>query len=263
MTEKKMILYAVIAIAVGIAAILPLEFMMAAQAQVKAENVALTNIKPWFNVSVTYAHVNPDVASTNSTMSLFGAKIEALVNFTLTPNALETADAQIEFYRFAVSSDQGPIVDMGYYVLQSKGAEVIASISGDGTIGFANGLTYKGPACNGGQGINAEAWNRGFTTGLVSDYLFGTSAIDVPKAVTDIRNAKALYIDVSKVCTVTVKGNVTVTTPASSEILQHIELTKTDNGFTYGAFAPGILPMPGYAIEEPKRNASTDLLPHP
>lgn len=265
MTEKKLILFAVVAIAIGIATIVPLEFMLAAEAQIKIakENVAITNVQPWFNVGVTYAHVNPEVNGGNSTMSLYGAKIEALANFTLTPNALETADAQIEYYRFAVSSDQGLIVNMGYYVLESKGAELVTFVSGDGTIGFANGLTYKGPACNGGQGINAEAWNKPFIVGLVSDYIFGTSANDVPKAVTDIRNAEAIYIDVSKVCTVTVKGNVTVTTPSSSDILQHIELIKTDTGFTYGAFTPGILPFPGYAIEEPKPNTPSDLHPTP
>lgn len=269
MTEKKLILFAVVAVAIGIAAIVPLEFMLAAEAQFNAqeniakENAAITNIQPWFNVGVTYAHCNPEVNGGNSTISLYGARIEALANFTLMPSALVTADAQIEYYRFAVSSDQGPIVNMGYYVLQSKGTELITSISGDGTIGFANGLTYKGPASNGGQGINAEAWNSGFTVGLVSKYIFGTSANDVPKAVTDIRNAQVIYIDVSKVCTVTVKGNVTVTTPASNDILQHIELTETDTGFTYGAFTPGILPMPGYATENPKPNISTDLLQKP
>jgi hypothetical protein len=75
--------------------------------------------------------------------------------------------------------------------------------------------------------------------GLVSDYIFGTSANDVPKAVTE-----TLYIDVSKVCIVTVKGNVTVTTPASSNIIQHMELTKTNDGFTYRGYTPGILPLP-------------------
>jgi len=263
MVEKKMYLYAVIAIAVGIAAILPLEFMMVARAQANAGNAALTDIKPWFDIGVTYAHVDLDVASVNSTMSLSGAKIEALVNFTLTPNALETADAQIEFYGFAVSSDRGHILDMGYYVLQSKGAELITSISGDGTIGFANGLIYKGPPCNGGMGINAEAWNNGFTIGLVSDYIFGASADDVPKAVVDMRNAEVLYIDVSKVCTVTVKGTVTVTTPANGEVLQHVELAKTNDSFTYGSFTPGVLPMPGYAIEEPEPGASGVLLSQP
>jgi len=265
MVEKKMFLYAVIAIAVGIGAILPLEFMMFAQAQAQAnaENAVLTDVKPWFDAGVTYAHVELDVASVNSTMSLSGAKIDALVNFTLTPDVLETADAQIEFYRFAVSSDQGHIVDMGYYVLQSKGAELITFVSGDGTIGFANGLTYKGPSCNGGQGINAEAWNRGFTVGLVSDYIFGTSAGDVPEDVTDMRNAEVLYIEVSKVCTVTVEGTVTVTTPASGEVLQRVELAKTIDGFTYGSFTSGILPLPGYAIEEPEPGVSADLLPQP
>ena len=176
-------------------------------------------------------------------MSWNGASIEAVANFTLTSNALKNADAQIEYYKFAVSSDQGPIVNMGYYVLESKQASDVTYLSGTGTVGFANGLTYNGPASNGGQGIT-EAWNQNFVTGYVSDYIFATNTNDVPKAVTDLRNAQTLYIDVSKVCTVTVNGNVTVTTPASNEVLQHIVLTKTGDGFVYGAYASGTLPIP-------------------
>jgi hypothetical protein len=52
-----------------------------------AENAAVTNIQPWFNVCDIYAHITPDLTSANSTMSLYGAKIEALANFTLTSNA--------------------------------------------------------------------------------------------------------------------------------------------------------------------------------
>jgi hypothetical protein len=238
MVEKKLIALSIFAIAIGMATILPLEYLMSAQVAQAAA------VEPWFNVNVTYAYCNPNKNGGNNTMTFNGAMIQAVVNFTLTPNALKDADAQIEYYQFAVSSDEGPIVDMGYYILESKKAEDITYLSGDGTIGFANGLTYKGPACNGGQGRNAEGWTSGFTLGFVSDYIFSTDENDVPQAVTELRNAQTLYIDVSKVCTVTVKGNVTVTTPASHEVLQHITLTKTGSGFVYETYAEGTLPFP-------------------
>jgi hypothetical protein len=236
--EKRLIAFCVLAVAIGIATIIPLEYLMSPQ-------VAKAEVVPWFNVNVPFAYCNPYKNGGNNTMTFDGAMIQAVANFTLTPDALKTADAQIEYYQFAVSSDQGPIVNMGYYIVESRHAGDITLLAGDGTIGFANGFTYKGPACNGGQGMNAEVWNSSFTLGFVSDYIFSTNGNDAPQAVTALRNAQTLYIDVSKVCTVTVNGNVTVTTPASNDILQHIELTRTGNEFVYGTYAEGTLPIPG------------------
>jgi hypothetical protein len=243
--EKKLIACSILALAIGIATIVPLEYMMGAEAQANAE---LPKIEPLFNVSVSYAYCNPYKNGENITTTFNGAMIQVVANFTLTPNALENADAQIEYYQFAVSSEQGPIVNMGYYIAQFKQQDLITGLWGSGKISFANGLTYDGPASNGGKALNYDLLDSSFTLGFVSDYIYGTNRNDVPKAVTDIRNAQTLYIDVSKVSTVTVKGHVTVTTPASNDILQHIELTKTDSGFLYGTYVEGTLPIP---IETP------------
>jgi hypothetical protein len=238
--EKKLIALSVLAVAIGIATIVPLEYLMGAEAQAKAE---LVKVEPMLNVNVTYAYCELDKTVSNSTMTLYGARLGAVANFTLTPTTLKTADAQIEYYKFAVSSDQGPIVDLGYYISVEK-AGITSGASGTGTIWFANGLTYNGPPSNGGQNINWDAWQPSSVVGFASDYIFGTDADDVPQAVIDLRNAQTLYIEVTKVSTVTVKGDVTVTTPASSEVLQRITLTKTDYGFIYGSYADGTLPIP-------------------
>jgi hypothetical protein len=243
--EKKLIAFSILAIALGVATILPLEYIMGSEVRA---NAALPKIEPLFNVNIPYAICNLNKTSSNATMTLYGANIQVVANITLAPNALKDADAQIEYYQFAVSSDQGPILNLGYYILMFKHSEDITFTSGDGTIGFANGLIYKGLACNAGHSINAKAYPLKFIMGMVGAYIFGTNANDVPQAVTDLRNAQTLYVDVSKVCTVTVSGNVTVTTPASTEVLQHIELTKTDTGFVYGAYAEGTLPNP---VEKP------------
>jgi hypothetical protein len=260
MIEKKLVLCGILAIAIGIASIMPLEYMMAAQAQANAQTNAQaqanaqTTFEPWFNANVTYAYCNPNQNGGNNTMTFNGSMIQVVANFTMTPDALKNADAQIEYFQFAVSSDQGPIVNIGYYIVESKQADDVTFLSGDGTIGFANGVTYNGPACNGGQGINYGAWNSSYTMGSISDYIYVTNGNDVPKAVSELRNAQTLYIDVSKTCTVTVNGNVTVTTPASNEVLQHIVLTKTDNGFVYGTCEDGTVPFP---IEGPSAPSAT------
>lgn len=238
--EKKLILCSILAIAIGIATILPLEYLMTGENRAAA---ALTDINPWFNVDVAYAYCNPNVSGGNNTASWAGASIEVVANFTLTTDALQNADAQIEFYKFAVSSDQGPIVDLGYFIIEDK-ANVVTGMGGDGTIHFANGLTYNGPSSNGGQGINWQAWSPESVMGFVSKYILDYNGNSDLQTVNQIRNAQTLYVDVSKVSTVTVSGDLTATTPAGGQIIQRIELTKTDNGFVYGNYVSGTLPIP-------------------
>ncbi|MEM2968611.1 MAG: hypothetical protein QXJ40_06845 [Candidatus Bathyarchaeia archaeon] len=257
MVEKKLIACSVLAIAIGIMAIVPLEYLMAAEAQENAQqaNTGMPKVEPLLSeVNITYAYCNPNKITGNTTMTLYGANIQVVANFTLNVDALDDADAQIEYYKFAVSSDEGPILNMGYYIVVDFNGYSITRIGGpEGAVTFANGLTFKGPRGEGqdidygcgGQGINYEAWKSGYSMGLVSKYIFGTDPNDLPPAVTKLRSAQTLYIDVSKICTVTVKGNVTVTTPATDQVLQHIALTNIGSGFgfVYGTFANEI-PFP-------------------
>lgn len=248
--NKKLILCSILAIAVGIATIIPLGYLMGAEAQFNREEVVkamLPAVESWFKVDIPYAYCNPYKSIGNYSVTLDGAIIQIVANFTVNSDALKEADAQIEYYQFAVSSDEGPITSLGYYVLLDKGG-VTAGVSGNGTIWFTNGLVYNGPASNGGQGLNYDALDRNFTTGFVSSYMFGVNNENLPEAVAKLRSAQVLYVDVTKVCTVTVKGNVTVTTPASDELLGHIELSKVDSNFVYGSYVEGTLPLP---VEKP------------
>jgi hypothetical protein len=279
MVEKKVILCAILAITIGIGTIVPMEYLMSAQAQANAQTAQAQEkanaaadvqalVQPMFSdINITYAYSNLDKTSSNDTMTLYGSSIEAVVNFTLAPDALKNADAQIEYYKFAVSSDQGPIFNMGYYLVLEANSYVTTGMGGpEGTITFANGLTFNGPSAtdsqdinfgSGGQCINYPAWDSNFTMGYVSNYIFGTDPNNLPQAVTELRNAQTLYIDVSKLCTVTVNGNVTVTTPASNQILQHIVLTKTGDGlgFTYGSYSEAVLYQPAADLFGPNPNS--------
>lgn len=247
--EKKLILCSILAISIGIAAIVPLQYLMNAKTA-----SALPNVEPWFNINVEYAECNPYLFGNATATTQDAASIQAIANFTLTANAMESdADTQIEYYKFAVSSEQGPICDLGYYIVEGKENIVGVNTSingsdGDCTITLANGLTYSVAKSN-----EAICWS-GQTVGWSGDnspssvygapfmVISANNGEELPQAATQLRNAQTLSIDVSKVYTVTVKGNVTVTTPADPTILQHIELTKTDNGFVYGTNPEGTLP---------------------
>ncbi|MGD0451353.1 MAG: hypothetical protein ABSA79_09920 [Candidatus Bathyarchaeia archaeon] len=253
MTEKKLILCAILAITIGIATIMPIEYMMMAQAQ--QTNTQLPNVEPLSNgVNITYAYINPNKVSANDTMTLYGSDIQIVANFTLNPTDFSAVDAKVEYYKFAISSPQGPIFNMGYYIGILANDSIVTMIGGpQGTIAFANGITLNGPTSSdqdinygcGGQAGDGIA-NQQYTLGYVSHFIFGTDPNNLPKAAAEIANAQTLYIDVSKICTVTVKGNVTVTTPASNQVIEHIELTKLGNGFgfAYGAYQQGTLPLP-------------------
>jgi hypothetical protein len=263
--EKKLIACCILAIAIGIATILPLQYMMGAEAQANAQ---LTQIEPWFNVNVTYAYCNLNENGGNDTTTFNGAMIQTVANFTLTPDALDlkNADARIEFYLFQVSSDQGPIANITYSVAVSKAevnvtgvpGGVFTSITGSGAniFTFADGTIYNGTK-NGDCGGGVVLYNipgvptQTFTTAVVSNYICSYNGNPAPQALTELRNAQTLYIDVSRICSVSFEGNATTattTTLASTEVLQHIVLTKTGNGFVYGTYAEGTVPFP---IETP------------
>lgn len=252
--EKKLILCSILAISIGIAAIIPLQYLM----NTKTAS-ALPNVEPWFNPNIEYAYCNPNESGGNGTSSWNGAYIQAVTNFSLTADAIEAdVDAQVEYYKFAISSEQGPICDMGYYIAESNSviAASFTSSSNGGVLSinnsfsFANGLTYNPPEISGAQPTSWSGQVRGWTEDKPISSVYGAPFFSItantndelPQTITQLRNAQTLSIDVSKICTITVKGNVTVTTPADPTILQHIELTKTDNGFVYGTYTEGTLP---------------------
>jgi len=281
MVEKKVILCSILAIAIGIATIVPVEYLMADQAQENSLVNAQTAFTPWFNVNVTYAYVNLDQSGSNSTASWDGVELNGLANFTLTPAgmALQGADAKIEYYQFQISSDQGPIANITYAVtltieeLGFHGAiNNIPGIPGGGFMAitgygpgnsftFANGVTYNGiPNYNGYSGgstgldvlvgsnssLPEGATNQTSTQGFIDSYIASYNG-DQNQVVAELRNAQTLTIDVSRISSVSYNGNVTISTPSSNQVLQHIVLTKEGNAFIYGTCDP-TFPVP---IESP------------
>ncbi|NLF88115.1 hypothetical protein GX563_04745, partial [Candidatus Bathyarchaeota archaeon] len=75
--EKKLILCSILAISIGIAAIIPLQYLM----NTKTAS-ALPNVEPWFNPNIEYAYCNPNESGGNGTSSWNGAYIQAVTNFS-------------------------------------------------------------------------------------------------------------------------------------------------------------------------------------
>lgn len=257
MIEKKLIVFSILAFSIGIATIMPIGYLISKQAQAAPD-------QPWFNVDVSYAYCNPNENGGNSSTTFNGSIIEAIANFTLTPDALKDSDARIEYYQFQVSSDQGPIVNMTYAIAETKeelnvpglpgGVFIYITGAGAGTFTFADGFTYNGAKTNSGDDAGSAVlcdipgvMNQTSAVEVVSDYIYSTNGNDVPQAVTALRNAQTLYIDVTREYSVTFKGNATEATAAvipSNQALQHLMLTKTENEFTYGNYTEGTVTLP-------------------
>lgn len=270
--EKKLIACSILAIAIGIATIIPLEYFMSIEGA-----QAAPDDKPWFGVSVPYVYVNP-FKNDNS------ALIQGVGNFTFTPEglALNDAEAKIEYYQFHIYSEQGSILNVSYSMAISKidynatgyPGGVYSAITGSGanTFSFANGLVYNGIKdykgdCFGGGVFYTIPEGMTFSNQVFSDYIqIGetSSALPFPNSngtvmtnqysekdnnaqlvVNQLRNAQNLYIDVSRICTIIYNGNITINNPSNPVVLQHIELTKTpNNAFVYGTYVQGSVPFP-------------------
>ena len=235
MIEKKLILCGILAIAIGVATILPLEYFMSADAQ------AATLDKPWTNLNVPYAYWNANLNGANFTTTFCGEEHNAVANITLTPDALKDADARIEYYQLQVYSDQGPIYNLTYYVGVAKPDELVTTYNS--TLYFSGGNMYSTNSTSGGMFITDLIGGNSYQ-GLISGSTLNYNASTIPQVVTDLQNANELYIDVSRLCSITFNGNTTTVIMESNNVIQHIELTKSSSGFLYNSGASLNLPFP-------------------
>ena len=263
--EKKLILCSILAIAIGIATIVPLEYLMTGQVGVNAQTIT-----PYYDVSIPYVYVNLHQAGSNNTATWDAATIQGLANFTLTPDALtlKNADAQAEFYRFRVYSDQGDIVNLTYSMgvsieqlnvtglpggcytaITGSGGNMLTSQMEPPSTATQLSVTTYAAAAQSDLSYRACCRTVNYTTTALGSTIADYNGKTTSEALTALRNAKALYIDISRICTVAYHGNATTTTATTttmtdSHVLQHIELTKVDGGFVYGAYKEGTVPFP-------------------
>ncbi len=116
MVEKKVVLCAVLAIAIGIATVIPMEYLMAAQGQANAQQTYGTYGNPWFNVTVPYAYYIANETNNGTSIS-YGEGYYIALQITTNPDAINPLpDARMEYYLIQVYSDQGPIENFTYVI---------------------------------------------------------------------------------------------------------------------------------------------------
>ncbi len=261
MIEKKLILCGILAIAIGIASIVPLEFFMSggAQASTSQEN-------PWFNLSVPYAYWIADT-TTKPGNTTFAEAYYVELKVTTNADAIKTLpNSRIEFYQIQVYSDQGSIQNWTYFI----GANCTGSINPYNT--WLNGLqTYfnnNNTLTTGSQAITQQQYfnnsfptynyflflpnfngklatpaksdiHENYTVFALQGINMTSSWIDIQREQTgNIENAHTISIDIRRLGYITIEANSTITTPADNTIIQHIELTPYNGGFLYNTMIP-------------------------
>jgi hypothetical protein len=215
--EKKLILCSILAVAIGIAAIVPLAYFMNTP-QASAQTID----DPWFNLNLSYA----TVGVTNP----FGedlATCRYVYNYTVNPNAVDTqVGGRLEFFRLQIYSDKEQLANKTAY-LEVNCAEPSEpeslSVARDGWFNLTRPTAVSG------------TFYANFN-GTLSQVVGGSSGngIEETQQIQTIQDAQTFYIDVHRYGYITCNGNNTVVTLANDEVIQHIELTKSGDQFVYG-----------------------------
>jgi hypothetical protein len=277
MIEKKLILFGILAIAIGIATVVPMEYLMAAQTQAKAE----TTTTPWFNINMPYAYYIANETNNGASIS-YGEGYYIALQITTNPDAMKTLpDARMEYYLIQVYSDQGPIENFTYVISANctgtvnpyiqlgysfenyfnAGDFVNASLPPDifnenkvflflpnfnGTLPATDQtwqaeptytLTAKNQAIS---GLSESFWNGQLVQGInmtSTNNTINSIMNQQFEQLQDIQSAHSITINISRIGYVTVDGNSTTATSASG-LIQQIQLTPYNGGFLYNTIIP-------------------------
>jgi hypothetical protein len=266
--KKKLVALCIVALVIGMVVMLPTVYFTGNNLMAAGES--------WFNVDIPYAYIDLYDTGENAITSWDGAFITVVSNFTLTPAAIELkgVDAHIEFYMFHVYSEQGSIVNLSYSVAVSRGVkwvpgepliDVGITGSGNNCYNFADGTMFDGNIVLGDNHQCCGATCKYIISGEpVEEFVYtsadafigddGGEGEKTMDALAVLRNAQTIYIEVSRVCSVSYQessqndSSSTKVTLVNDEGLGYIDLTRIDEGFICGEYKKGSLPGP---IREP------------
>jgi hypothetical protein len=236
--EKKLIACSILAIAIGIATVVPLAFFM----NVKAE----TYDEPWFNVEVPYAYFKA-----NATDNFYQSTTSIVIQPTINHDALShQTDARIEYFEFTIYSDTIQLSNATYTLaINSSAVEDPTSLFEFSRENWFNSSAF-GAGC---YVTNLTEPLHLMGTGSSVSYGFEDSSWinkNFGAILSTMENAQTIYLDVRRLGYVTFDGNNIVVTLASNQVIQHLEMTKTGDAFTFGD--PASVRDQFYSLPEPQ-----------
>jgi hypothetical protein len=233
--EKKLIASSILALLIGVSSIVPLLFFTSGSA--KAETFG----DPWFSINVPYAYYR-----VNSTVYSYQTTCVIALNFTVNADVItEYADGRVEYYEFQIYGDHGQITNVTYFLARNS-SKVVDPISMF-HFTFQNG--FNSTAAGGGLLVtNLTAPLALLRTGAStrhSDETGNWRNTNFGKIILETENANTIYLDVRRLGYITFTENNTIVTLADNQVIQHLELTKKGDAFTYGEPPQASMLMPG------------------
>jgi hypothetical protein len=230
--ETKLVVCSILAVSIGIAAIVPLAFFMSpAQAQTTPNGV------PWFNVEVPFAYYSAVSIGAHNDIISYGSASNVGLNYTVNPAAADNlANARVEYFQIRVYSDLGPIED----IVTCIGANCTGYIN-TSTFSFARDNWFNTSAVSSSGGVfytffNGTLPDDNGPAGGIGSFSSSSCSADttLPQNFLNAQNAQTIYLDISRLGYATFEGDNTIFTLADHAVIQHVELTKNGNIFSFG-----------------------------
>jgi hypothetical protein len=263
--KKRMLLYSILAITIGAATILPLSYItLSAEGTDQLQPFFIPNIQRITIIPyIKTIYDEPYITSIYPDGTVHYSEIPDAGNagvfmcYDITPNGanLKNVDAKIEVYNFHFYSDTGSIFNATQSVAiagkvpdpNSPNGTIDAIVEWDSnknTFTFADGTVYDftktlGYVEESGVGYGSVEWitaAKGHYNFASGPSLSESKGEKTAQALTALRSAQTIYVDVTRVLQVTYKhpsspntSSVIKTAPTSNEILHHIELSGLDD----------------------------------
>jgi len=245
--EKKMIVLSIVAFAIGIAVIVPMSALMNTKAQTFGD-------EPWFTIENPSASFTADIID-NRYQWAGGIKFLT----SISDNAFsQQADARIEYLKLEIYTDDIQLYKTNQFiaVTNSPKCEGVCDLLTFGNKNWFNDLDFRISTngaygdCRGGECLHSTQLPA--TPVLINLYgsgSYGGKNYDTSKEfgfiLDALENTQTIFADIIRVGYITFYENEkVVVTPIDNEIIQHMELTKNGNGFTFNDSAPIQLPIP-------------------
>jgi hypothetical protein len=263
-SKKRMLLYSIIALTIGMATILPLSYLTLTNATAQTQpffNPYISHIIAIPYVESLYSEpyittVWPDGSYSYSEIPDEGS-ITAVMCYDITSNGanLKDVDAKIEVYNFHFFSEKGSILNMTQSIAiagtvsdPSSSNGIISAIaewdSDKNTYTFADGTVYDFTKVLGYVEESVVGYESvEMSTAVKGHHLFGGGPVlsesngeKTAQALLDLRSAQTIYVDITRILQVTYKhpnsptaSSVITATPTINEVLYHITLSELDN----------------------------------
>ena len=257
--EKKLVASFALIIAIGIASIVPLAIFMGAAEKVSAQTIATDSL---FNIDITCAYYNADVIYNVEINSVFDGSyrvhnvwyrdaavidVQPLINY----DALDkTTMARIELFEYTVYTDKLVLQKSYSYFAFNESAFGQGNVNGhSSSYIFAYYQDYIGSKCRGSDTFVGNdltdyiidptkpmsVWS-GSIVGNSQSRGYGQNKLDKEQSniLDAIKDVQAVYLDVKRVAYISLSIDGTVIAVEDNKLLQHLELTKTADGFMFG-----------------------------